>query len=141
VTTKASKSTCPGMWASSGQGGATTAHTTPATHNMEVLRCKGYFVRSSRIFAISIAVLGLATTSPAIAANPARDGYLTTPINVPPTVQGASSTTTKVATVTPTKSTGSSLPFTGLDIGLVAGAAVLLLGLGFALRRGTRTES
>ena len=112
---------------------------------MEVLRCKGYLVRSSRIFAISLAVLGLAA-SPALAANPTRDGYLTTPINVPPTVQGASSTTipTKtpaVATVTPTQSTGSSLPFTGLDIGLVAGAAVLLLGLGFALRRGTRTES
>ena len=123
-----------------GRGGATTAYTTPATDNMEVLRCKGYFVRSSRIFAISMAVLGLAT-APALAANPARDGYLTTPINVPPTVQGASSTTTKVATVTPTESTGSSLPFTGLDIGLVAGAAVLLLGLGFALRRGTRTES
>ena len=98
-------------------------------------------MRSSRLFAISLAVLGLAAT-PALAANPARDGYLTTPINVPPTVQAASATTVpSTATVTPPKSTGSSLPFTGLDIGLVAGAAVLLLGLGFALRRGTRTES
>jgi len=124
----------------SGRGGATTAHTTPATHNMEVRRCKGYLVRSSRLFAISLLVVGLAGASPAMGANPARDGYLTTPINVPPVVQAASQTT-QVASVTPPKSTGSSLPFTGLDIGLVAGAAVLLLGLGFALRRGTRTES
>jgi hypothetical protein len=113
---------------------------------MEVRRCKGYFVRSSRLFAISLAVVGLAGASPALGANPSRDGYLTTPINVPPTVQGATATTVPqtqaaVATPTPPKSTGSSLPFTGLDIGLVAGAAILLLGLGFALRRGTRTES
>src|SRR4051794_39920420 len=127
------------MWAQRARG-SHEGVATPATDNMEVRRCKGYFVRSSRLFAISLAVLGLAAT-PALGSSPARDGYLTTPINVPPTVQGASSTTTKVATVTPTQSTGSSLPFTGLDIGLVAGAAVLLLGLGFALRRGTRTES
>jgi hypothetical protein len=103
-------------------------------------------VRSSRLFAISLAVVGLAGASPAFAANPSRDGYLTTPINVPPTVQGATATQVPtqapaVATTTPAQSTGSSLPFTGLDIGLVAGAAILLLGLGFALRRGTRTEN
>ena len=98
-------------------------------------------MRSSRHFVICLAVLGLAAPS-AIAASPARDGYLTTPINVPPTVQGAQATSVpQVASVTPPQSTGSSLPFTGLDIGLVAGAAILLLGLGFALRRGTRTES
>ena len=105
-------------------------------------------MRSSRLFAISLAVVGLAGASPALGASPSRDGYLTTPINVPPTVQGATATqvptqapAAAVATPTPPKSTGSSLPFTGLDIGLVAGAAILLLGLGFALRRGTRTES
>jgi hypothetical protein len=30
------------------------------------------------------------------------------------------------------------LPFTGLDLGLVAGAGVVLLGMGFSLRRVTR---
>src|SRR3954447_26589853 len=106
------------MWGHSGRGGAMRRHTTPATHNMEVRRCKGYLVRSSRLFVISLAVLGLAGASPALGASPARDGYLTTPINVPPVVRAAAQTT-QVATVTPPKSTGSSLPFTGLDIGLV----------------------
>jgi len=128
------------MWATRARG-SHDGTATPATDNMEVRRCKGYFVRSSRLFAISLVVLGL-SASPALAANPARDGYLTTPINVPPTVQAASATSVPTtATVTPPKNTGSSLPFTGLDIGTVAGAAILLLGLGFALRRGTRTES
>ena len=131
---------CPGMWATRARG-SHDGTAAPATDNMEVRRCKGYFVRSSRLFAISLVVLGLSAPS-ALAANPARDGYLTTPINVPPTVQAASATSVPTtATVTPPTHTGSSLPFTGLDIGLVAGAAVLLLGLGFALRRGTRTES
>jgi hypothetical protein len=74
----------------------------------------------------------------ATASTPANDAYLSTPITVPPTVEGASATSVPhVASVTPPRSTGDTLPFTGLDIGAIAGAAVLLLGLGFALRRGT----
>jgi len=101
---------------------------------------------------VSLAVLGL-VAAPAVAADPASDGYNAMPISVPPTVKGASAVNSPaanagsgaapVAAVTPatSASSGGSLPFTGLDLGLVIGAAVLLLGLGFALRRGTRTES
>jgi hypothetical protein len=32
------------------------------------------------------------------------------------------------------------LPFTGLDLGFVAGAGVVLLGMGFSLRRVTRKQ-
>ncbi|MCW2968316.1 MAG: hypothetical protein JWM71_2088 [Solirubrobacteraceae bacterium] len=63
------------------------------------------------------AVKGASATSPAVAAAPAP-----------------------VAQVTPTRaasSGGGTLPFTGLDLGLVAALAVGLLGLGFALRRST----
>jgi hypothetical protein len=35
------------------------------------------------------------------------------------------------------ESSGSSLPFTGLDVGYVAGAGILLLGVGLLLRRAT----
>ena len=36
------------------------------------------------------------------------------------------------------KTATATLPFTGLDLGLVAGAGVVLLGMGFSLRRVTR---
>jgi hypothetical protein len=93
-----------------------------------------------RALTIGATVLSLSAT-PALATDPARDGYTTTPIGVPPVVQGASATSGSVAPTTPTESTGSALPFTGFDIGMVGGAAVLLTGLGFALRRTTRSDS
>jgi hypothetical protein len=46
-----------------------------------------------------------------------------------------------VAATTAPEVTKGSLPFTGLDVGIVAGIAMLLLGLGFALRKGVRTDS
>ena len=38
----------------------------------------------------------------------------------------------------PAVKSAATLPFTGLDLGLVAGAGVVLLGMGFSLRRVTR---
>jgi hypothetical protein len=42
---------------------------------------------------------------------------------------------------TPTQTSGGSLPFTGADLGVVAAAGGLLLGLGFGLRRLTHRPS
>jgi hypothetical protein len=39
---------------------------------------------------------------------------------------------------TPSQGSGSSLPFTGQDLGIVAGSGLGLLGLGLALRFGAR---
>jgi hypothetical protein len=109
-------------------------------------------VRSTRVIAVSLAVLGL-SAAPALATDPAQDGYNAMPIAVPPSqsqspqVEGASVTNSPAAASAPVAATtrptsaGSSLPFTGLDVGIVAAVAVLLLGLGFALRRGTRAEA
>ena len=36
--------------------------------------------------------------------------------------------------------TGSSLPFSGLDLGLIAVGGIVLVALGFGLRRATRTQ-
>jgi hypothetical protein len=52
---------------------------------------------------------------------------------------GITETTTPPGSVTETHSSGS-LPFTGLDVVLVAAAGGLLLGLGVAMRRLTRTS-
>ena len=38
----------------------------------------------------------------------------------------------------PAVKAAATLPFTGLDLGLVAGAGVVLVGMGFSLRRVTR---
>lgn len=43
--------------------------------------------------------------------------------------------TPATATPKPAAATGSSLPFTGLDVGLVAAAGMLLVGAGLALRK------
>jgi hypothetical protein len=40
-----------------------------------------------------------------------------------------------------TAGTSETLPFTGLDVGLILGAGVVLLGVGIALRRSARRES
>jgi hypothetical protein len=39
------------------------------------------------------------------------------------------------------ESAGSSLPFTGMDVGYVAAAGLLLLGMGFVLRRATHRQT
>lgn len=39
-----------------------------------------------------------------------------------------------------TADTASSLPFSGLDLGLIAAGGIMLVALGFGLRRATRTQ-
>lgn len=95
-----------------------------------------------------LAVSLLAVPAVASAASDAvRDGYgglgrtestITPGQSDPPAAQSSgtetSSQTTPVASTASTSSAGA-LPFTGLDLGLVAGAGVLLLGVGYGLRR------
>lgn len=45
------------------------------------------------------------------------------------------------AAASPTASTGSSLPFTGLEAGLIAAAGLGLAGTGIALRRAAREQN
>jgi len=51
----------------------------------------------------------------------------------------AASTSTPSTTSSATPSSSGSLPFTGLDVGVVAAIGLGLAGLGFATRRATRT--
>jgi hypothetical protein len=107
--------------------------------------------------AITIAIATLALTPGAsLAETTAQGGYSQTPIAVPPggdsgpTVLGASETngagttapsaeSLPVAGTTPTAEVSDgSLPFTGLDVGIVAALAAALLALGFGLRRASR---
>lgn len=108
--------------------------------------------------AITIAIATLALTPGAsLAETTAQGGYSQTPIAVPPgrdagpTVLGATETNDAGATAPnaagglPIAGTGptaevsdGSLPFTGLDVGIVAALAAALLALGFGLRRASR---
>jgi hypothetical protein len=51
------------------------------------------------------------------------------------------SSTTKTATATPSATSTSSLPFTGLEAGLIAAAGLGLAGTGLVLRRAAREDN
>jgi hypothetical protein len=96
-----------------------------------------FMILSSSVIALAVAP-GLA-----LGETPSEGGYKTTPIVVPPgpIVKSATATRPASATVTSTKPvSGSTLPFTGLDLGVVALLAVGLLGLGVAMRKATRSQ-
>jgi hypothetical protein len=79
------------------------------------------------LFAVTLTLAGSAM------AGTSSDPYLNAAGQVQAQVQGNG---------TEQASSGGSLPFTGLDIALVAGGGLLLLGAGFAMRRlapGTRS--
>jgi hypothetical protein len=60
--------------------------------------------------------------------------------STPPSASlGAKATKTPSSPSTPSASS-SDLPFTGLDLGLLAAAGIVLVGMGFSLRRVTRTR-
>ena len=109
----------------------------------------------SRVLLISITV-ALLSAAPAVAQDPTRDAYggagnvasgvATKDQGVNPgsgvrgtTAEGvrpANAAGTTTAAVKPLR--GDELPFTSLDLALVAGGAILLLGLGFGVRRVSR---
>jgi hypothetical protein len=78
----------------------------------------------------------LATAAPAPAQNPTYEGYSPTVVITPPPPPARS-----VLPYTDAKKSGSTLPFTGADVGAVVLAALILLVLGAVLRRSTREQS
>jgi hypothetical protein len=107
-------------------------------------------MRIARTVSIATTVLALAAT-PALAQEPTDRGYDETlgvigQVDTPSTPQSESApsqgTTAPAEEATPTpaqpvKEESGSLPFTGLDIGIVALMGLVLLGVGVALRRTT----
>jgi hypothetical protein len=80
----------------------------------------------------------LAAPGTALAASPSATGYSETGGSAMPSATAAApKSATAGAAAAPTK--GSSLPFTGADIGLAVLGGVILLSLGLVLRRTTRT--
>lgn len=75
----------------------------------------------------------LGTAAPALANSPSQGAYGGTGNNQLSQVQGDTSDTTAASSGT--------LPFTGLNVPVVAAIAVSLLGAGVALRIRTRTDS
>jgi hypothetical protein len=72
----------------------------------------------------------LAVAAPALASGPTQGAYAGPGANQISSVQNTAETTSDSGT----------LPFTGLNLGLVAVVAVALVGAGFGLRRQTRRE-
>jgi hypothetical protein len=83
--------------------------------------------------AITILALFVALAGPAAAQN----GYSGTGGQVQTQVQDTGAATSGSGS----DSGNGSLPFTGLDVALLAGAGLLLAGAGFAMRRVTRAPS
>jgi hypothetical protein len=81
-----------------------------------------------------VLVAATLTIAGAAFAQSSNDGYLAGAEQVAGQVQGTNAEQASAST--------GSLPFTGLDVALVAGGGLLLLGAGFAMRRitpGTRS--
>jgi hypothetical protein len=92
-------------------------------------------MRKFLVIGLCSMVLAVAA-APALAnSSPSQGTYGGTGANQLSQVQGVSSTTSTTASTT-----ASSLPFTGLNVGLVALIAVVLIGSGFALRTRSRSD-
>lgn len=87
-----------------------------------------------KTIAVAVAVLALTLSMASMAfAQSSVEGYNPNDGAVQNQIQSADTTKAQ-----PAKSSGSSLPFTGLDIALLAGAGGVLLALGLGMRRLTR---
>jgi hypothetical protein len=82
-----------------------------------------------------LAVFGVLALPAAAIAQSSQNGYSNVAGVSAGGNQGGGNAPTAVQT---TSGGGGSLPFTGLELGLVAGGGVLLLGAGFALRKVAR---
>ena len=85
---------------------------------------------------VAILVLALALAAPAFAQPSSQDGYTDQAGQVQAQVDEESSA--PVAVTGSGGGGGGSLPFTGLDVALIAGAGVLLVGAGIGMQRLTR---
>ena len=82
------------------------------------------------------AVLTLALTAPAAFAQSSQDGYIQEGPSVVDRTGGGPDSPVSESGTSPS---GDELPFTGLDLGLVAVAGASLMLLGFGMRRLTRS--
>ena len=85
---------------------------------------------------LAILVLALVLAAPAFAQPSSQDGYTDQAGQVQAQVDEESSA--PVAVTGSGGGGGGSLPFTGLDVALIAGAGVLLVGAGIGMQRLTR---
>ena len=86
----------------------------------------------------AVLCIALFAAAPAYAQTASQNAYSHPAGSVQQQLSDTSShQTTPVAS---TKDSGSSLPFTGLDIALVVAAGALLLAMGFGIRRLSRPE-
>jgi hypothetical protein len=83
----------------------------------------------------ALAVMSFATTA---LAQPSIDGYSDTAGQIQTQIKDDGGTPPPSAPATVTDPSGSTLPFTGLDVALLVGAGGLLVGAGFGMRRLTR---
>jgi hypothetical protein len=86
-----------------------------------------------KLLLIGLCAILLGTAAPALANSPSQGAYGGTGNNQLSQVQGNTASKSNAST--------SSLPFTGLNVPLVAGIAVLLAGAGLALRIKTSSDS
>jgi hypothetical protein len=85
---------------------------------------------------VTVLALTLALTSTAFAQGASSDPYVDEGGQVQGQIQDEGAGTDDEAAATTTGGdTGGSLPFTGLDLSLIAGGGVLLLAAGIAMRR------
>ena len=84
---------------------------------------------------VTVLALTLALTSSAFAQGASSDPYVDEGGQVQGQIQDEGTGGTEQAAATTSGDTGGSLPFTGLDLSLIAGGGVLLLAAGIAMRR------
>jgi hypothetical protein len=85
---------------------------------------------------LAILVMGLVMAAPAFAQTSSQDGYTDQAGQVQGQLDDESSA--PVAVTGSGGGGGGSLPFTGLDVALLAGAGVVLVGAGIGMQRLTR---
>ena len=85
-----------------------------------------------KLLLVVLCGMALVTAAPAMAANPTQGAYSGTGANQLSQVQSD-------ATSQSPAGTSGTLPFTGMNLGLVAGVAITLMGSGLVLRRRTRS--
>ena len=94
--------------------------------------------RRNMVALVALVMLSLTLVAPAANAQSSRDGYVEQGPATLNQVGGGGSGGGPTAAPAQKASSGGELPFTGLDVGLIALAGVSLVVMGFAMRRLTR---
>ncbi len=95
-------------------------------------------MKTRTISILAALVVMLVVAAPAFAQTASQSGYSGQGGQVQGQVDEDSTTPVAVVESGGSDSGGGSLPFTGLDVGLLAGAGLLLAGAGIGMRRLTR---